>query len=305
MIKTKYIYYGVMIALLLVLISSTNHIAFTYNSIETYAVDGASSIPLEQKDVSIMSYLISAGFECAMLFLGIAVAERRRNKESTKDLTGFLWFFAFINFFCNLYFALSVNTKIPNLKLDDILRIDYFILFKHCLLAGSLPIVVLSLLEILTIFNKKMRREEKKDLDQKKKEAKELSQKPRASFDDRGLIKAEKETIENLAEPHGPQVTTEMSQKASDEDVKKNSRVEAEPTRSTEENQLREVNVNEELLRLSAGNKEVLKSANFFPEYAEKAQDSYEVEVPIVREPEPYPIDVFNKDRRRIPLKRN
>lgn len=170
MVKTKYVYWGLIFALTAILIGSVSHLAYTFGSLEE---DGTSWI----------SVTISFGIEIGMLGIAFGIAERRRSKKPTAYLTFFLVAFAIVNFYGNFYFAISVYKKIRYLKTEDVTAIDNLILFTAAFLSGCLPLLALALTELQSIFGLKYRQEEalerrnlEKELaDKKKEEAKLLS----------------------------------------------------------------------------------------------------------------------------------
>jgi len=178
MTKTKLIYYGVFVSLLGILIGSVSHLSYTFFTLE------------EKESLGFVSFTISAGIEAGMLAIAFGIAERRRSGRQIIDLLFYQIFFAAVNFYGNLYFAISVFTGQRNLTVEHIVSVDPLILFTACFLSGSLPILALSLSELQSIFGLRVKQEDKieqkrieKEKQEKiKEERRELKKKEREEF---------------------------------------------------------------------------------------------------------------------------
>lgn len=176
--KTKLIYYGVFISLLGILIGSVSHLSYTFFTLE------------EKDSLGFVSFTISAGIEAGMLAIAFGIAERRRAGRRILDLLFYQIFFASVNFYGNLYFAISVFTNVRNLTMEDIMKVDSLILFTACFLSGSLPILALSLSELQSIFGLRVKQEdkqrekllEKEKQEKAREEKRELRKKEREEF---------------------------------------------------------------------------------------------------------------------------
>lgn len=154
--KTKLIYYGILISLISILLGSVSHLTYTFSTLEP------------KTDSGIVSFVISCGIEAGMLAVAFGVAERRRLKQSAKDLFAYLTAFGIINFFGNTYFAISVYTNVRNLKWADIQGVDFLVVLTVLMLSSSLPLLVIALTELLSIFQVKMTKEEQREAERKK-----------------------------------------------------------------------------------------------------------------------------------------
>lgn len=154
-VKTKHLYYGIIISLAFILFGSVNHIAYAFGTLE------------KSKEINIVSAILALGTEIAMLMVGFGMAERRRNKQPAKDLGFYLIMFALINFYGNIYHAISVYKGEPNLKMVDVFGvpgdpstgIDTLILFTSVFFSGTLPLIALALTELQSIYAYKIQKE--------------------------------------------------------------------------------------------------------------------------------------------------
>lgn len=160
-IKSKYIYIGILISLVGVLGGSLSHLSYTFGT-------------LEQDGSGMISFIISAGIEFGQLAIAMGVAERRRQKKSAKDLIFYLFCFAFINFFGNVYHSASVYTGILNLKMENLMNIDRLVSTTIFILSGALPVLALSLTELQSIFFQKWQTEKIMEEKMKRDAEKEL-----------------------------------------------------------------------------------------------------------------------------------
>jgi len=155
-IKTKHLYIGIIVSLAFILFGSVNHIAYAFGTLE------------KSKEVNFVSVILALGTEIAMLMVGFGMAERRRNKQSAKDLGFYLICFALINFYGNIYHAISVYKELPNLKMLDVFGdpsdpksgIDGLILFTAVFFSGTLPLIALALTELQSIYAYKIQKEQ-------------------------------------------------------------------------------------------------------------------------------------------------
>lgn len=155
-LKTKHLYYGIIISLAFILFGSVNHIAYAFGTLE------------KTKEANTVAIILALGTEIAMLMVGFGMAERRRNKQSAKDLIFYLFCFAIINFYGNIYHAISVYKGEPNLKMVDVFGdpsdpssgIDKLILFTSVFFSGTLPLIALALTELQSIYAYKILKEQ-------------------------------------------------------------------------------------------------------------------------------------------------
>lgn len=152
MMKTKYIYYGILVSLIAILMGSVSHLAYTFASLEVKQNDGSYGY---------VSWILAIGIESGMLAIAFGFTERRRRKEGTTDLLLYLFFFGLINFYANTYYAISTYTDVRNLKMKDVEGLDALIRITIGFLSSSLPLLVIALTELLSIFAVKMKQEEK------------------------------------------------------------------------------------------------------------------------------------------------
>jgi hypothetical protein len=261
MTKTKAIYYGVLVSLMGILIGSVSHLSYTFYTLE------------EKDSLGFVSFTISLGIEAGMLAIAFGIAERRRAGRRIIDLLFYQVFFAAVNFYGNLYFAISVFKNKRNLTMMDITDVDPLILFTACFLSGSLPILALSLSELQSIFGLRVKQEEKQDtrkIEKEKKnllkeEKRELKRKQQEellkNYTGRDRVILEKEILKN-----------EEASEESEEELKKNSS--DREREETKEN----------------SNSQVAETSKDFQSEALKE----------------FPVDVFEgNNRRRIPIKDN
>lgn len=150
--KTKYIYYGIITSLIAILMGSVSHLAYTFASLEVKQTDGSYGY---------VSWILAIGIESGMLAIAFGFTERRRRKEGTGDLLAYLFFFGLINFYANTYYAISTYTSVRNLTMSDVEGLDLLIRITIGFLSSSLPLLVIALTELLSIFAVKMKQEEK------------------------------------------------------------------------------------------------------------------------------------------------
>ena len=147
-IPTKYLYNGILISLAGILFGSLNHLAVTFNSVE--AQDASGIVP----------WIISIGIESGMMVIAFGVSLRRRRKEKAGFLMAGLSFFAFINFFSNIYYSFSTYTHIRNLKWSDVQDVDSLVVITILVLSGSLPVLIMMLAELQSLFFVQLKSEE-------------------------------------------------------------------------------------------------------------------------------------------------
>jgi hypothetical protein len=323
MTKTKLIYYGVFVSLLGILIGSVSHLSYTFFTLE------------EKESLGFVSFTISAGIEAGMLAIAFGIAERRRSGRQIIDLLFYQIFFAAVNFYGNLYFAISVFTGQRNLTVEHIVAVDPLILFTACFLSGSLPILALSLSELQSIFGLRVKQEDKieqkrieKEKQEKiKEERRELKKKEREEFlkaysgkdkeilskhlqqmDDRDSEEEEIEDIEEfdlntIKEAPAPQKNS--SEKTEDEKreirrKRREDRIQRRKAQQTTENEELKKNSLEE--KKQDRNNEVGKrTEDPTTKLVENLTSGGDFKSEALKQ---FPVDVFDSEnRRRIPLK--
>lgn len=319
--KTKLIYYGVFISLLGILIGSVSHLSYTFFTLE------------EKDSFGFVSFTISAGIEAGMLAIAFGIAERRRAGRKIIDLLFYQIFFASVNFYGNLYFAISVFTNVRNLTMEDIMKVDSLILFTACFLSGSLPILALSLSELQSIFGLRVKQEDKQKekLLEKEKQEKIREEKRESRKKEREeFLKAYSEKDKEILSKHFDKMEKE-DQEDEIEDIeefdldaiKETPSQKTQPEKTEEEKReirrkRREDRIQRRKAQQTSENTEIKKNP---PE--EKKQDhnnevGKRIEDPATKLVEnltsggdfksealkQFPVDVFDSDnRRRIPLK--
>lgn len=147
---TRWIYRGVITALITILLGSASHLAYAYSVIETH----------NGRKFSWVAWILAIGIEIGMITISFIMAYSKRRGEKTTNLWWSLGFFAGINFFCNTYFALSSHTSISYLEWKDVKSIDYLILTTVVILSSSLPALTITLTEIQSVILTKLKLEE-------------------------------------------------------------------------------------------------------------------------------------------------
>lgn len=149
-IKTKYIVYGILLSLIGILIGSLSHLSMTYAS-------------LEHSKEGFVSWILAMAIEAGLLAISFGIAERRRQNKSVRNLMVFLFLFGLINFFCNTNYSLSVLLDMDTFGWDKIITIDWYTLLKVFVTSSSLPILMLALTELYSIFLMKLKREQQEE----------------------------------------------------------------------------------------------------------------------------------------------
>lgn len=155
--KTKYILYGIITSLVGILIGSISHLNYTFSTLE------------DPDSLGFVSLTLSIGIEAGMLGIALGVAEKRRLGQPAGTLWMFLLIFAFINFYANTYFAISIYKGERNLTWDQLTGIDNLVIATFVILSSSLPFLVLALTELYSIFRLKLLEEEEGELNNKPK----------------------------------------------------------------------------------------------------------------------------------------
>lgn len=146
--KTKYIYYGTLISLIGILLGSLSHLAYFFGTGEAEGVIATH-------------WVIAIAMELGLMALGFGLVVIKQQRRSELGLFIYLGLFVFISLIGNTYYSLSVITGVKSLHLKDLKNIDPLVIFRIICSSSILPLLILVLTRLQSVFFLKWKAEER------------------------------------------------------------------------------------------------------------------------------------------------
>ena len=146
--KTKYIYYATLISLAGILLGSLSHLAYFFGTGEAEGVE-------------VTQWVIALAMEVGLMALGFGLVVIKQQRKSELGLVIYLGLFVCISLIGNTYYSLAVNANNRNLLLKDLQHIDPLVIFRIVCSSSILPLLILVLTRLQSIFFMKWKAEEK------------------------------------------------------------------------------------------------------------------------------------------------
>lgn len=141
---TKFLYWGSIVSLVLILLASMRHVQEFYLSVESKDIR-------EGDVVAFAPWAQAIGMEVALVIAAYVLALKRRRKETQEFLYKFgVWALIFLNFVGNMYAAMVAHKELS--LVQDIFQDDRFHLLLLFLASGTIPLFSLMLLEYISFF---------------------------------------------------------------------------------------------------------------------------------------------------------
>lgn len=178
-VKTKVINWVLWGAFILALLSSVNHLAYTFGTVES---------------LKVMGWISALAVDAGLAALAYTIQQRKRAKRATRSLWWGVAGFATISALANFYHALSVESG-GAVAANSLLSADWLELAKAVILSATLPAMVIYLGEIVSGDDAKVADDSKREVDRQAAQA-EREQRRVDQVAERELLEAKIRVLE-------------------------------------------------------------------------------------------------------------